>query len=209
MAGDSKTEKATPKKRRDERKKGNVLMSKDAVAVATLIGSLFMVQMMGGVFMEQMGQVLNTCFGYIAGGTVETLPVELPVLLKRTALSFFAVVGPFLGVTALLAVGVTFYQTKMLVTTEPLRPKFSRLSPLQGFKRLFSLRSVIEAVKGILKITILLVLIFNYFKKVALSFAQFLDMELGESCAILFEDIINLVLQSMLNLEVKDFVVGL
>ena len=108
MAGDSKTEKATPKKRRDERKKGNVLMSKDAVAVATLIGSLFMVQMMGGVFMEQMGQVLNTCFGYIAGGTVETLPVELPVLLKRTALSFFAVVGPFLGVTALLAVGVTF-----------------------------------------------------------------------------------------------------
>ena len=195
MAGDSKTEKATPKKRRDERKKGNVLMSKDAVAVATLIGSLFMVQMMGGVFMEQMGQVLNTCFGYIAGGTVETLPVELPVLLKRTALSFFAVVGPFLGVTALLAVGVTFYQTKMLVTTEPLRPKFSRLSPLQGFKRLFSLRSVIEAVKGILKITILLVLIFNYFKKVALSFAQFLDMELGESCAILFEDIINLVLQ--------------
>ena len=97
MAGDSKTEKATPKKRRDERKKGNVLMSKDAVAVATLIGSLFMVQMMGGVFMEQMGQVLNTCFGYIASGTVETLPVELPVLLKRTALSFFAVVGPFLG----------------------------------------------------------------------------------------------------------------
>ena len=66
---------------------------------------------------------------------------------------------------------------------------------MQGFKRLFSLRSVIEAVKGILKITILLVLIFNYFKKVALSFAQFLDMELGESCAILFEDIINLVLQ--------------
>ena len=104
-------------------------------------------------------------------------------------------VGPFLGVTALLAVGVTFYQTKLLVTTEPLRPKFSRLSPLQGFKRLFSLRSVSEAVKGILKITILLVLIFNYFKKVALSFAQFLDMELGESCAILFEDIINLVLQ--------------
>ena len=98
MAGDSKTEKATPKKRRDERKKGNVLMSKDAVAVATLIGSLFMVQMMGGVFMEQMGQVLNTCFGYIASGTVETLPVELPVLLKRTALSFFAVVGPFLEI---------------------------------------------------------------------------------------------------------------
>ena len=46
MAGD-KTEKATPKKRRDERKKGNVMMSKDVVAVATLLGSLAMLRIMG------------------------------------------------------------------------------------------------------------------------------------------------------------------
>ena len=44
MAGDSKTEKATPKKRRDERKKGNVMMSKDVVAVATLLGTLVMLR---------------------------------------------------------------------------------------------------------------------------------------------------------------------
>ena len=69
MAGDSKTEKATPKRRRDERKKGNVLMSKDAVAVATLIGSLFMIQIMGGVVVSQFRNVLNTCFAYIASGT--------------------------------------------------------------------------------------------------------------------------------------------
>ena len=68
MAGDSKTEKATPKKRRDERKKGNVLMSKDAVAVATLIGSLFMVQIMSGFFVEQIKGLLNLCFSYAAGG---------------------------------------------------------------------------------------------------------------------------------------------
>ena len=49
MAGDSKTEKATPKKRRDERKKGNVMMSKDVVAVATLIGTLVMLRVMEGV----------------------------------------------------------------------------------------------------------------------------------------------------------------
>ena len=59
MAGDSKTEKATPKRRRDERKKGNVLMSKDAVAVSTLIGSLFMVQMMSGLFLEQIRAFWN------------------------------------------------------------------------------------------------------------------------------------------------------
>ncbi len=195
MAGDSKTEKATPKRRRDERKKGNVLMSKDAVAVSTLIGSLFMVQMMGSVMIDQVKGVLNLCFAYIAEGTVGMMPSVLNELFKIVVLAFVTVAGPFLAVTALLAIGVTFFQTKMLVAGESIKPKFNRISPLQGFKRLFSLRSIIEALKGILKITILLALIFNYFRSVILSFARFLDMELWQSCGVLFQDIITLVMQ--------------
>ena len=195
MAGDSKTEKATPKRRRDERKKGNVMMSKDAVAVATLIGSLFMVQMMGGALVERFHGLLNACFGYIAIATPEMIPTIMEEIFKITVLSFLTMAAPFLAVTAVLAVGVTFFQTKMLVAGESIRPKFNRISPLQGFKRLFSLRSIIEAVKGMLKITILLALIFNYFRNVALSFARFLNMDLWQSCAILFQDIISLVTQ--------------
>ena len=195
MAGESKTEKATPKKRRDERKKGNVLMSKDAVAVATLIGSLFMVQIMGGVMVEQIKMVIYRCFDYMSVGVAETFSGLLGELFKMTVLAFAMMAGPFLAVTALLAIGVTFFQTKMLVTTDPLKPKFSRLNPIQGFKRLFSLRSVIEALKGILKISILLFLIYNYFSHVALTFGRFLDMSLWESCSILVKDIVSLVLQ--------------
>ncbi len=195
MAGDSKTEKATPKKRRDERKKGNVLMSKDAVAVATLIGSLFMVKIMGGVVLGQVRELLHICFGYMVSGGPNVVAEILPTLFKTVALSFVTMAGPFLAVTALLAVGVTFFQTKMLVAGESIKPKFSRINPLQGFKRLFSLRSIIEALKGVLKISILLILIYNYFSHVALSFSRFLDMSLSQSCGILFQDIITLVIQ--------------
>ena len=195
MAGDSKTEKATPKKRRDERKKGNVLMSKDAVAVATLIGSLFMIQMMGGVILQQVKDLLHLCFYYMANSSPGMLSGLIGELFKTAALSFVVMAGPFLAVTALLAVGVTFFQTKMLVAGESIKPKFNRISPLQGFKRLFSLRSIIEAVKGILKITILLFLIYNYFSNVAISFSRFLNMGLWQSCSILFQDIVTLVLQ--------------
>lgn len=195
MAGDSKTEKATPKKRRDERKKGNVLMSKDAVAVATLIGSLFMVQIMSGTFVKQIRNLLYLCFQYIGSSTTWMLPDVLMELFKTAVLTFVVVAGPFLAVTAVLAVGVTFFQTKMLVAGESIKPKFSRINPLQGFKRLFSLRSVIEALKGILKISVLLFLIYNYFSHVALSFSRFLDMSLGQACAILFQDIVTLVIQ--------------
>ena len=196
MAGDSKTEKATPKKRRDERKKGNVMMSKDAVAVATLIGSLFMVQAMSGVVLDRLKMLFHFYYGYIAAGTtVELMSGLMNELFKTAVLGFVIMAGPFLGVTALLAMGVTFYQTKMLVTSEPLKPKFSKINPLQGFKRLFSLRSVIETLKGIIKIAILLFLIYNYFQSAANGFARFLSMDLRQSCAILFREIITLVMQ--------------
>ncbi len=205
MAGESKTEKATPKKRRDERKKGNVLMSKDAVAVATLIGSLFMVQIMSGVFVEQIKDLLNLCFSYAAVGAPGLLTGTLKELLKTVILSFVVMAGPFLAVTALLAVGVTFFQTKLLVAGESIKPKFSRINPLQGFKRLFSLRSIIEAFKGVLKITILLVLIYNYFQKAALGFSRFLGMELSQSCGIFFQESVTLVVQIAIAFAVLAF----
>ncbi len=195
MAGDSKTEKATPKKRRDERKKGNVMMSKDVVAVATLLGSLVMLKLMSGMVTEQADGLFRTCFGYISGTVPASMPDILRPLLFKCILTAVMVAGPFLGVTAVLAVAATFAQTRLLVSTESLKPKFNRISPLQGFKRLFSLRSVVEALKGMLKITILLFLIYDYFQSVAVGFSRFLDMEIGQACAILFDDIISLILR--------------
>ena len=195
MPGDSKTEKATPKKRRDERKKGNVMMSKDVVAVATLLGTLAMFKVMGGVVVEQAGNLLETCFAYIASPEAVSLSGILPKVLIKCILTFCIVAGPFLLATALLAMTATFAQTRLLVTGESLKPKFSRLNPLQGFKRLFSMRSVVELIKNLIKITILLILIFRYFQGATLDFARFLDMELGQACAILYDDIFTLLVQ--------------
>ena len=82
MAGD-KTEKATPKKRRDERKKGNVMMSKDVVAVSTLLGSLVMLKLMGGVVVEQADSLFATCFYYINGNYAGMLPTILRELSAK------------------------------------------------------------------------------------------------------------------------------
>jgi len=195
MAGDSKTEKATPKKRRDERKKGNVMMSKDAVAVVTLVGSIFMVQMMGGVLLKQIQDLFAACFSLMGYGSISRFPDILNEVFKRAVVSFIIMAGPFLAVTSVLAIAATFFQTKMLVAGESIKPKFSRLDPLQGIKRLFSLRSVIEAFKSILKISVLLILIYNYFQNAVQGFARFLDMDLWQSCGILFSEIITLVIQ--------------
>ena len=194
MAGD-KTEKATPKKRRDERTKGNVMMSKDVVAVATLLGCLAMLRIMGDTVVEQAKNLFASSFSLIAESGAATAGQSLRELFTRCILVFVTVAGPFLAVTALLAVAATFAQTRMLVTGESLKPKFNRISPLQGFKRLFSMRSVVETLKSLLKIVVLLYLIFSYFGDTAVGFSRFFDMELGQACSILFNDILALVLR--------------
>ena len=65
MAAGEKTEKATPKRRRDERKKGNVLMSRDVVAVATLFASYVTLRIGLPLMAEAMAALVRFCIGLV------------------------------------------------------------------------------------------------------------------------------------------------
>ena len=170
-------------------------MSRDVGAVATLLGSLVMLRAMSGVVMQRAEDILYTCFDYIGRSYAGFLPTIGRELVFNCLTTIAVVAGPFLLVTLILSVAATFAQTRMLVTTEPLKPKLSKLNPLSGFKRLFSLHSVVELIKNLIKISILLYLIYDYFTTVVVSFGRFLDMELNQAAEILFEDIFQLVLR--------------
>ncbi len=190
----NKTEKATPKKRRDERKKGNVLMSRDAVAVATLLGTFLTLWLLTGVFAEQLAGFMSLCLSMTgeeareAGGVIGELAFQSIALLGRT-------VGLVAAAAILCAVAATFAQTRFLVTTEPLKPKFSRLNPLEGFKRLFSLRSVVDTVKNLIKIAILMIIIFLSIRDMFLESSNYLYTDLPAACAHLVEQAGGMVLR--------------
>lgn len=190
----NKTEKATPKKRRDERKKGNVLMSRDAVAVATLLGTFLTLWLLTGAFAEQLAGFMALCLA-MTGQEPREVPevsgemfVQALVLLGKT-------VGPVVAVAILCAVAATFAQTRFLVTTEPLKPKFSRINPLEGFKRLFSLRSLVETLKNLIKIIILMAIIFLSIRDMFLESSNYLYTDLSAACAHLVEVAAGMVLR--------------
>ena len=195
MADSSKTEKATPKKRRDARKKGNVFLSRDAVTVATLIGSFAVLRLTAGGMVEQFDQFFQFCLGYAANLEVGQLGAFVRELLVQSTLVVVKTAGPLLAVTALLAVASTFAQTKLLVAGEAINPKFSRISPLQGFKRLFSMRSIIEALKGLLKIGVLLYLLYSFLMGIVDSFTKYLYTDLDAAAAHLFQQGFQMVVQ--------------
>lgn len=185
MAEGSKTEKATPKKRRDERKKGNVFLSQDAVAVVTLVGSCAALWLLAGDIIHEMAAFLAACLAACG----ETLPVrdQVAELVHQGILLLVKTVLPITLVTALCAITATFAQTRLLVSGELIRPKFNRISPLQGLKRLFSLKSIIDALKGIIKIILLLVIIYITLEDMVQESYKYLYTDLRGACAHLFE----------------------
>lgn len=195
MADSSKTEKATPKKRRDERKKGNVFLSQDAVAVVTLLGSFLSFWVLAGKIAEQLSGFMSFCFskvdlaeGLIFSDTVHELTMQaLRVLLSS--------VFPITLVTVACAIIATFAQTRMLVSTELIRPKLSKLSPLQGFKRLFSLKSIITTLKNLLKICVLMIIVYLSISGMFHESAKYLYVDLRASCSHLFSEGMGMIIK--------------
>ncbi len=181
MADSSKTEKATPKKRRDERKKGNVFLSKDVISVATLAVSFFTFFLLAKTIAQGLGQVVTLAID--ACGTLETdIATPLQDLKNQSIMVLLKACLMPLAVTVVAVVG-TFAQTRLLVTSSLLKPKFSRINPLEGFKRLFSLKSLIEALKGTMKITLLLTIVYLCLKEMLDDSAGYLYTDIPSAAA--------------------------
>jgi flagellar biosynthetic protein FlhB len=181
VAEGSKTEKATPKKRRDERKKGNVFLSKDAVSVATLIGAYGALRLTANTIADQLSRFMQFCLsGEVGEGNMIEILMQAIKVLVLTA-------GPIIAVTVVCAVVGTFAQTKFLVSGESIKPKADRISPIQGFKRLFSLRSVVEALKGVLKIALLMYLVYLTLREQFTVSSHYLYTDISVAAAHVFQ----------------------
>lgn len=160
MSGENKTEKASPKKRRDERKKGNVFQSKDVVTVGVIAVSFYILNFLSPYIFRNTSYMLRKYISlmdstYIINDTFVTQ------MFKDISYTIFGSIGVLMIAVMLTSVVFSGAQTRFLITKENIKFKFSKLNPLNGIKRMFSLRSVVEVLKNIIKITILGFLIYS------------------------------------------------
>ncbi len=157
MAGE-KTEKATPKRKKDERKKGNIFMSREIVTVASLLACFFSFQMLAPVFYSSLTQSIED-FIRLAATMDDFAAGDIGQLLVQCFITFILAAVPMMIVSCLVAIVITFAQTKLLFSTKAIAPKFSRLNPLKGLKKIISIRGLVELAKAMLKIIILLAMV--------------------------------------------------
>ncbi|MCP3739109.1 flagellar biosynthesis protein FlhB [Rossellomorea sp. BNER] len=153
-----KTEKATPKKRQDSRKKGQTAKSQD-LNTAIILFAVFLFFLFSGTFI---GDTAFNLFRHsfkeymLMDLSEETVHVIMIDLLKEIAL----LIGPIMIVAMIAGILSNYIQVGVLFTSEPLQPKLEKIDPIKGAKRIFSMRAIVELLKSILKISFVGVITF-------------------------------------------------
>ncbi|MDL4840078.1 flagellar biosynthesis protein FlhB [Aquibacillus rhizosphaerae] len=147
-----KTEKATPKKRQDSRKKGQVAKSQD-VNTAILLFFVFIIFIVIGSNLKNSMMTLYEKFftEYIKLPVTEN---SLHDVLIEASIEMAKTLAPIMAIAIVAGLASNFLQIGFLFTTKPLEMKLNKLDPIQGAKRIFSARALVELVKSLLKITV-------------------------------------------------------
>ncbi|MDN4073423.1 flagellar biosynthesis protein FlhB [Fictibacillus terranigra] len=148
-----KTEKATPKKKEESKKKGQVAKSADVNTAVTLFAAFLMLWFTGKTCSGKLLHLVN--YTLQNGLTLEPTQHNVQLLFVHLVQESAGIVLPLL--LTILAAGVfaSFLQTGFLFSTETVQMKLERLNPIQGFKKIYSLRAVVELIKSVLKISII------------------------------------------------------
>ena len=173
-----KTEQATPKRREEARQKGQVARSNELSSVAILMSGLLALSSLGAYMYERLRAFMIDLF-------VNSFAIQLDALAIRTyALTwgsgYVEIVAPMILLLIATALVVNYAQVGVLFTGQPLMPKFDRLSPLSGLKRIFSSRGLVELAKGLFKVAAVAYITYLTISSEAENFILFMDMEVGQ-----------------------------
>jgi len=146
-----KTEKPTPKKLQDARNKGQVAKSPDLSPAFVLVAVFALLMVFGSSMYDSFLRIMRESL--MTYTTWEVNQENLSVITMQMLIESAKIVGPILGIVLVIALAVNYMQVGVLFTTEPLMMKLSKLDPIQGAKRIFSLRSLVELLKSLLKIS--------------------------------------------------------
>lgn len=180
--GGEKTEPATSKKLEDVRKEGQVAKSKEIITAVSLM-SLFIiikvyVSTIGTKLIDAFKEIYEL-FAIMTDGSGSGLPMNLAAgIIRETFVIIINIVAPILIIAVVIAVLGNMLQQKWMVTAKPLQPKFSKLSPLNGFKRMFSVKQLVELFKSIAMMIVIGIMVYTTVKKEMNLLLTFYDITL-------------------------------
>jgi len=151
--GQEKTEVPTEKKRRESREEGQVAFSKELSSAALLAGIVLTLVATSPIILDAMRQLMSQIFRDLAQR--KELSIDIIFTLSGEILSIILpAFAPFAAVIIFTGIFASVLQVGVLITFKAIAPKFNKISPLTGLKRLFSSQSLADFLKSMAKLII-------------------------------------------------------
>ncbi len=196
---EEKTEQATPRRREKAREKGDVPKSRELTSLLP-IWTIFLYLLFGGTLFTTLLNYLSSSLH--RGVTTRITETTLMDIFRTDTMHIGMMMMPLFVLMVLVVLIVHFLQTGFLISTAPLSPDLSKLNPLQGIKRMFSINTLYETVKGLFKVAILGMILYLMLKKEVFSLPLLVDMDVTNVMHFSFDQIKRLVMISALVLTV-------
>lgn len=185
--GGEKTEEPTAKRKSDARKEGQVAKSKE-VSNCVMLFALFLilkfwVGRLGNGLLELFSAIYNK-IPELSDFYVGEEGTGVWILLKQTLVQYLLIMLPIFLIAVFLAFVTDLLQVKWKPTRKPLQPKFNKLNPAKGIKKLFSKNSLVELAKSVLKILIISYIVYTTLQKRVGYLLRFYNMPLMQGVRI-------------------------
>ena len=190
--GGEKTEEATPKKLEDARKEGQVAKSQELATAVTLIG-LFgslkvFIGFIAGRFSVSFGQYYNVIESYSKNEFSSKYASDF---INSAMGEILVTCLPIFAVAVIFAVVINVFQVKWQPTLKPLMPKFSKLNPINGFKRMFGIDKLVDLLKSVIKIGLIAYLAYSELIDSANIVNSLYDMDLFDAVSLIGTTVID------------------
>lgn len=194
--GGEKTEQPTSKKLSDARKEGQVAKSREIANCLGLLAFFLVLKVLigyiGNSFLAIFSEIYNKIPESVTMYQGNVNEYDFIQVIKYAVIRLLSIVGPILAIGFIVAFLSDFFQVKWQITSKPLMPKLSKLSPINGFKKIFSVNSLIELLKSILKIGLVVIVVYNYIKDRAEYIFFLYDMPLLQALRLVGDFVIDL-----------------
>jgi flagellar biosynthetic protein FlhB len=151
--GQEKTEQGTPKRREEAREKGRVAKSREVSSVAILGASLIYFYFNASGLLEKISAIMASILR--SAGRVTISIDNVQALFAGILFKVFIILFPFFLIIFIISILSNLIQVGVLFSASSIQPEWSKVDPLKGFERLFSMNSFVEFIKNILKMVII------------------------------------------------------
>lgn len=194
--GGEKTEVPTAKKLNDARKEGQVAKSKEIITALMLLALFVVIKF----YIGNLGQQMIECFSefydlfgkIISNSEYGMRMVDATGVVSLGLTTVLNMIVPFIVLAVVIAILGNALQQKWMVTTKPLQPKLSKISPISGLKRMFNVKQLFEVGKSVAMIAVMSYVIYTTVKDKLGVLYTFYNIYLYEALEIVGDIIVDL-----------------